>query len=194
MVVEPHGPQPVQADQKPALETSRCLLVSNTKENKMIACQLDSNGVFLGAATVDESPLEPGVFLVPAGAVMVAPPVVPEGMFAVWSGTAFLIEPIPALPVPEINTPTQADTIALYEKALDDHLDGIANLHRYRDRFTFAQRATRPGPWYAEGCAFYDWMETCNAQAFALLSEVQAGNAVMPTIDAFIDSLPEFSL
>ena len=90
--------------------------------------------------------------------------------------------------------PTTAQTIARYEKALDDHLDGVAKLHRYRDRFTFAQRATRPGPWYAEGCAFYDWMETCNAQAFALLSEVQAGNAVMPTIDAFIDSLPEFSL
>lgn len=37
-------------------------------------------------------------------------------------------------------------------------------------------------------------MDVCNVQAFALLSEVQAGNATMPSIEAFIASLPEFSL
>ena len=92
------------------------------------------------------------------------------------------------------NPPTQAEIIALYEKALDDHLDSVARLHRYDTRFTFALRAGFPGPYHDEAVAFATWMDVCNVQAFALLSEVQAGNAVMPTIDAFIDSLPEFSL
>lgn len=90
--------------------------------------------------------------------------------------------------------PSQAEIIAQYERALDDHLDGIAKLHRYDNRFTFALRAGFPGPYHDEAAAFATWMDVCNVQAFALLSEVQAGNAVMPTIEAFIASLPEFSL
>ena len=90
--------------------------------------------------------------------------------------------------------PTQAEVIALYEKALDDHLDSVARLHRYDNRFTFALRAGFPGPYHTEAVAFATWMDVCNVQAFALLSEVQAGNATMPTIDEFIASLPAFSL
>lgn len=84
--------------------------------------------------------------------------------------------------------------IAQYESALDTHLDSVAKLHRYDSRLTFALRAGFPGPYQAEGTAFAQWMDTCNVQAFALLSEVQAGNAAMPTIEAFIASLPEFAL
>lgn len=51
--------------------------------------QLDQNGKFIGATTADESPLEPGVFLIPAGAVDVDPPVVPSGYYAVWNGEGF---------------------------------------------------------------------------------------------------------
>ena len=90
--------------------------------------------------------------------------------------------------------PTQSEIIAEYERALDNHLDSVAKLHRYDTRFTFALRAGFPGPYHDEAVAFATWMDVCNVQAFALLSEVQAGNAVMPTIDAFIASLPEFSL
>ena len=90
--------------------------------------------------------------------------------------------------------PTQAEVIALYEKALDDRLDSVAKLHRYDSRFTFALRAGFPGPYHDEAVAFATWMDTCNLQAFTLLSEVQAGNAALPTIEAFIASLPAFSL
>jgi len=36
--------------------------------------QLNADGYFVGTATADESPLEPGVFLIPGGAVDMAPP------------------------------------------------------------------------------------------------------------------------
>lgn len=54
--------------------------------------QTDRNGIFVGAAQADESPLEPGVYLVPAGCVLVPPPAIPAGFRAKWSGAAWLLE------------------------------------------------------------------------------------------------------
>lgn len=51
-----------------------------------IVSQLDARGRFIGTTLADESPLEPGVFLIPGGAVDVEPPVVPDGKFAHWAG------------------------------------------------------------------------------------------------------------
>lgn len=47
--------------------------------NKKNVCQLDSDGYFDGFSLAFESPLEPGVFLIPAGCVDIAPPVVLPG-------------------------------------------------------------------------------------------------------------------
>lgn len=46
--------------------------------------QLDENGYFSGVVTADESPLEPGVFLIPGGAIEAVLPNTPEGKFAKW--------------------------------------------------------------------------------------------------------------
>ena len=56
--------------------------------------QLDADGYFVGVTVADESPLEPGVFLLPAGAIDAAAPVVPEGQRAKWDG-AWVFEDIP---------------------------------------------------------------------------------------------------
>lgn len=45
-----------------------------------IVSQLDDSGYFIAAIVPDESPLEPGVFLIPGGAVDVAPPEQRDGV------------------------------------------------------------------------------------------------------------------
>jgi hypothetical protein len=57
-------------------------------------------GGFLGASEADESPLEPGVFLVPAYATEKEPPAAPEGKQAVWSGEEWTLQDIPVPPPP----------------------------------------------------------------------------------------------
>ena len=89
-------------------------------------------------------------------------------------------------------SPTQTEIIAQYEAALDAHLDSVAQQHRYQDRFSFALRAGFDGPYQAEGVAFAQWMDECNVQAFELLNDVVSGDAELPTLEDFIESLPEF--
>lgn len=108
---------------------------------------------------------------------------VPAGIAGIgwlWSGTDFA--PPPA-PVP---------TIADFDAALTAHLDATAQARRYDNRITCMVRAGFPGPFQAEGVAFATWCDTCNAMAYTLLAEVQAGTRPLPaTTQALIDTLPE---
>lgn len=97
-----------------------------------------------------------------------------------WDGQSFT-KPTPHAP-----------TVADFEAALDAHLDAKAHERRYTDRFTCALRAGYTGPFQAEGIAFAQWMDNCNAYAYQLLSDVQAGNRQPPaSIAAFIEELPD---
>jgi hypothetical protein len=65
--------------------------------------QLDAEGYFIGLTIADESPLEPGVLLIPAGAIDAPVPAIPEGKLAKWNG-AWVFEDAPEPepePVPE---------------------------------------------------------------------------------------------
>lgn len=79
-----------------------------------------TTGVYLGTSQADESPLEPGEFLIPAHAVTVAPPVIAAGEQARWTGAAWVVEPIPAPPAPPAPpVPTDAE-LATAELAKTD--------------------------------------------------------------------------
>ena len=49
-----------------------------------LVSQLNSAGYFLNATFADESPLEPGVYLLPAGCIDQTPPDIPNGRLALW--------------------------------------------------------------------------------------------------------------
>lgn len=56
--------------------------------------QTDSTGVFIGIVEADESPLQPGVFLIPGGCVTVEPPAF-ENKIARWVEDKWILESIP---------------------------------------------------------------------------------------------------
>jgi hypothetical protein len=61
----------------------------------MHAYGFDQQGRFMGEVPRQKSPLEPGVWLIPANATLVAPPSIPEGQQAVWNGSEWVLEAIP---------------------------------------------------------------------------------------------------
>lgn len=61
--------------------------------------QFDHAGMYAGETDAYESPLEPGVWLMPAGAVDVAPPAEwPAGQHPRWTGSAWELISKPASP------------------------------------------------------------------------------------------------
>ena len=61
----------------------------------MLVYQTNAQGIYVGPVMADESPLEPGVWLIPGGCVEVEPPQIPAGEMAVWQSGAWVLEPIP---------------------------------------------------------------------------------------------------
>lgn len=83
-----------------------------------LVSQLDALGYFTHPTVADESPLEPGVFLLPAGAVDLPPPVVPAGQRAKFNSGKFVMENIPQPePAPEPAPPTAEDIAAAVSSA-----------------------------------------------------------------------------
>lgn len=89
--------------------------------------QLDADGFFVGVTVADESPLEPGVFLLPAGAVDAPVPVIAEGQRAKWDGV-WVIEDIPEpepAPEPEPVELTYAQKRAMEYPSINEYIDGV---------------------------------------------------------------------
>ena len=54
-------------------------------------CQLDDNGNFVGTTFADESPLEPGIYLIPRNAVIAEIPEVPQGFVAKYENDSWVL-------------------------------------------------------------------------------------------------------
>ena len=61
--------------------------------NTKIVYQTDADGSYIGEAVAFESPLEPGVFHIPAGCVESEPPSAPPNNAARWSDGAWIVVP-----------------------------------------------------------------------------------------------------
>lgn len=87
--------------------------------------QLDDDGYFVGLVVADESPLEAGVFLIPAGCLDIEKPLVPDGQKAKWVGH-WVFEDIPQPdPEPEPFVPTYKENRLLEYPPIANYLDGI---------------------------------------------------------------------
>jgi hypothetical protein len=63
------------------------------------AYQCDQNGLYLGMVPRQQSPLEPTVYWIPAGATLIAPPdTIPAGQFArfLFDQNVWALEAIPS--------------------------------------------------------------------------------------------------
>lgn len=66
------------------------------------AYQGDANGFYIGETLADESPLEPGVWLIPGGALEAAPPLTwPDDKWPRIKGKKWALAYLPKAPEPE---------------------------------------------------------------------------------------------
>jgi hypothetical protein len=126
-----------------------------------IVYQTNADGAYVGQTAADESPLEPGVFLIPAGCVEEPPPAAPEGKMAVWRGAWLLLN----VPVPELaeETPVSDEERLANERA---HMV-----------LTLSQLVV--------GLAELDWITDAEATAWL------EGRAVPNNVAALIAQLPD---
>lgn len=90
-------------------------------------CQLNQDGYFVGVTLADESPLEPGVFLMPAQAIEAEPPKHFPGQRCKWTGAKWEYEDIPApTPAPTAKELCVAEAKRLLAKTDWSQLQDVA--------------------------------------------------------------------
>lgn len=90
----------------------------------VIAYQYDRAGLYQGETVADESPLEPGVWLLPARSTRTAPPAeIPDDRWPRWNGVAWDLVNRPRQPAPE-----QEDPVAKLQQFLAANPDVAALL------------------------------------------------------------------
>jgi hypothetical protein len=75
--------------------------------------QLDADGFYVGPVEADESPLQPGEFLIPGGCVLTVPPGDTVGMRPRWVEGAWALASVPSFVPPRALT---ADELLLIER------------------------------------------------------------------------------
>jgi hypothetical protein len=90
----------------------------------------------------------------------------------------------------KVNATIQAAIAQDFTARLEALYDAKAQEKQYDTRYTCALRAGYPGPFQAEGIAFAQWMDACNAYAYAALAAVLAGQRQIPTWDTLRAELP----
>lgn len=85
--------------------------------NKITVYQLDRAGHYIGNVDAWESPLEPGVYHIPAGAIETPPPAdVPSDKWPRWHGSAWELITRPTPPA----EPTATEKLAAFLQANPD--------------------------------------------------------------------------
>lgn len=154
-------------------------------------------GVFIGSGIADPSPLEDGVYLIPAFATDIEPPSIKDNERVLFDGSAWNIEVIPPPPpVPAVPPPTNEQIIKTLTAAVQEHLDGVSASFGYDNIFTACTYAEEPSvpQFQAEGRALRSWRSRVWERCHEVLAEVEAGQRGIPTVEALIAELPALVL
>lgn len=144
-----------------------------------LVLQLDADGYFLHTTIADMSPLEPGVYLMPAHALdrQTPPPTVP-GKRARWTGSSFVYEDInsqPSLPFAQDQALLIATIDADVDKLYSDVIGNRASEYLEAERQALEYQAagfTGPVPEYVLGYAETTGILT-EAAALSILGQAQ---------------------
>lgn len=151
--------------------------------------QLDKDGYFVGFTTADESPLEPGVFLIPGGAIDAAPPTIPAGKRARWAGASWVFEDLPEPePEPEPEPLTPEQIMARLKARVQLWLDEQARALGYDDiksAITYAEEPAVP-KFQQEGQALRRLRSLAWARYYEIMDPVKAGQRPIPTEEELI--------
>lgn len=93
------------------------------------AYQTDLAGILIGDTVADESPLEPGQYLLPAGATFTPPPLEwPEDKWPRWNGSKWELVTKPTMPAQPTPEQKLADFLAQNPDVLSLVNNGGANV------------------------------------------------------------------
>ncbi|CAM5764363.1 hypothetical protein [Bosea minatitlanensis] len=151
--------------------------------------QTRPDGVFIGFNEADPSPLEEGVWLLPAGCVTVEPPSFGEGSQARWDWDAerWVVEPAGVQPDPEPAEPT----LEAYRAGVQLKVDRTAQERNYENGLSCASyTVSTNATWAAEAQNFVAWRDAVWTYAYAELAKVEAGERTQPTVTDFLAELP----
>lgn len=89
------------------------------------AYQFDLAGLYQGTTVADESPLEPGIYLLPARCTLVSPPESTEGQWPRWNGAAWQL-----VNRPQPSAQPESDPVAKLREFLNANPDVAALLQQ----------------------------------------------------------------
>lgn len=100
-----------------------------------------------------------------------------------------------ALP-PAPPAPSEAEAIAGYMAAVQQHMDATARAFGYDDLISVVTYAEEPAVarYQAEGQAFRAWRSACWSACETMLAAVKAGERSAPTHEELIAELPELGI
>ncbi len=109
--------------------------------------QTDLNGVFVGTTVADKDPLDSNNWLIPAGCVQTAPPIITDKQFAKWDGAKWGVETIPVVePDPEPEPLSETETVRAERNQLLFESDSLALADRITDEWRTYRQALRDVP------------------------------------------------
>lgn len=161
-----------------------------------IVYRFDIDGYFAGEQVLDESdlsPLEEGVYLIPAGCLEEAPDI-PAGYVARVINGKWDYQLVMPSTSPEAPVATPVDQQAVLTSHVQEYMDAIARSYGYdsiASAVTYADEPIVP-KFQLEGKAFRSWRSVVWAKCYELLDEVKNGKREIPTPDELSGLVPGF--